>query len=168
MRHALLSIMSLGFITLLLVPGCKKEDDQPPPNTAAYPQQQPYGQQGGYQQPQGGYQQQQPGAYPQQQPGAYPQQQPGAYPQQQPAAYPQQQPGAYPAATTQPTAAPAGGSPQPSAIATACRSDADCIGARCNLQAQKCQFPCGSNTDCQTGWACTLGACAPNLNTQPH
>ena len=153
MRQALLTTMSLGFCTLLLVPGCKKEDDQPPPNTA-YPQQQPYGQAGGYQQqPAGGYQQQQPGAYPQQQPGAYP----------------QQQPGAYPTATAQPTAAaPAGGSPPPSAIATACRSDADCIGARCNLQAQKCQFPCGSNTDCQTGWACTLGACAPNLNTQPH
>jgi hypothetical protein len=144
MRYALFTTMSLGLCTLVLASGCKKEDDQPPPNTAAYPQQQPY-QQGGYQQ---------------QQPGAYPQQQPGAYPQQQPATYPQATP------TAQPTAA--GASPQPNALATACRSDADCIGARCNLQAQKCQFPCGSNNDCQTGWACTLGACAPNLNTQPH
>ena len=162
MRYALFTTMSLGLCALLLASGCKKEDDQPPPNTGAYPQQQGYGQPAGYQQQPGGYQQQQPGAYPQQQPGAYPQQ-PGAYPQQ-PGAYPQQ-----PGATAQPApAATAGGSPPPNALATACRSDADCIGARCNLQAQKCQFPCGSNTDCQTGWACTLGACAPNLNTQPH
>ena len=158
MRYALFTTVSLGICTVLLASGCKKDDDTPPPNTAAYPQQQGYGQQpaGSYQQqPAGGYQQQQPGAYPQQQPGAYPQ-------QQQPGAYPQQQPGAVP------TAAAPTGSPTPNAIATACRSDADCIGARCNLQAQKCQFPCGSNTDCQTGWACTMGACTPNLNTQPH
>lgn len=164
MRNALLTTISLGICTVLLASGCKKEDDTPPPNTGAYPQQQGYGQPAGYQQqPAGGYQQQQqPGAYPQQQPGTYPQQQqPGAYPQQQPAGYPQQQPGA--AATAAPT-----GSPPPNAIATACRSDADCIGARCNLQAQKCQFPCGSNTDCQTGWACTMGACTPTFNTQAH
>ena len=154
MRYALLTTISLGFCTLLLASGCKKDDETPPPNTGANPQQQ-YGQPGYQQQPAGGYQQQQPAAYPQQQhPAAYPQQQPGAYPQQ---------PAGQPTA-----AAPATGSPQPNAIATACRSDADCIGARCNLQAQKCQFPCGSNTDCQTGWACTMGACTPNLNAQPH
>jgi hypothetical protein len=168
MRYALFTTVSLTICTVLLASGCKKEDETPPPNTGAYPQQQGYGQPGGYQQQQpGAYpQQQQPGAYPQQQqPGAYPQQQqPGAYPQQQqPGAYPQQQPGA-----AQPGAAAPGASPPPNAIATACRSDADCIGAKCNLQAQKCQFPCGSNNDCQTGWACTLGACAPNLNTQPR
>jgi hypothetical protein len=51
-------------------------------------------------------------------------------------------------------------------LATPCKSDAECIGAKCNLQAQKCQFPCGSNNDCQTGWACMMGACAPSMNTQ--
>lgn len=163
MRNALLTTISLGFCTVLLASGCK-QDETPPPNTGANPGQQGYGQPPGYQQqPAGGYQQQPAGSYQQQQPGAYPQQQqPGAYPQQQPSAYPQQQPGAAP------TAAAQTGSPAPNAIATACRSDADCIGARCNLQAQKCQFPCGSNTDCQTGWACTMGACTPSLNTQPH
>lgn len=158
MPNALFTTMSLGLCSLLLTPACQKQDDQPPPNTAAYPAQQGYGQPAGYQQQPAGYQQQ-PAGYPQQ-PGSYQQQpQPGAYPQQ-PAAYPQ------PAQTAQPAAAT--GSPAPSPIATACKSDADCIGARCNLQAQKCQFPCGSNTDCQTGWACTLGACMLTGNTQPH
>lgn len=155
MRQALFTIMSLGLSSLLLAPGCSKDPEQPPPNTAANAQ--------GYQQQPGGYQQQ-PGTYQQQQPGAYPQQQqPGAYPQQQqPGAYPQQP------APGQPTAATATASPPPNALATPCKSDAECIGARCNLQAQKCQFPCGSNNDCQTGWTCTLGACTPSLNTQPH
>jgi len=152
MRQALLTILCLSLCTLMLASGCKSDETQPP-NTAANAQ--AYGQPG-YQQQPGGYQQQQPGAYPQQQ-------QPGAYPQQQqPAAYPQQP------APGQATAAPATASPAPNALATPCKSDAECIGARCNLQAQKCQFPCGSNNDCQTGWTCTLGACAPNLNAQPH
>ena len=152
MRYSILTTLSLGILTVSLASGCKKEDETPPPN-AANNYQQP-SQPGYQQQPQGGYQQQQ-GGYQQQ-----PQQQPNTY-QQQPGVTPQ------PAATTQQPAA-AAGTPTPSAIATACRADADCIGARCNLQAQKCQFPCGSNNDCQTGWACTLGACAPNMNTQAH
>jgi len=150
MRQSLITTLGLGIITVVLASGCKKEDETPPPNTAQ-----------NYQQPQGGYQQQPQGGY-QQQPGTY-QQQPGTY-QQQPTTNPQQPAAPQPA----PTAAPAAASPAPSPIATACRSDADCIGARCNLQAQKCQFPCGSNNDCQTGWACTLGGCTPNMNTQPH
>jgi hypothetical protein len=154
MQHTLFTTMSLGLCTLLLASGCQKQDDQPPPNTAAYPPQQGYGQPAGYQQQPAGYQQQ-PGSYQQQQ-------QPGTTPQQQPGAYPQ------PAQTAQPAATAATGSPPPSPIATACKADADCIGARCNLQAQKCQFPCGSNTDCQTGWACTLGACMMTGNIQPH
>jgi len=149
MRQSLITTLGLGIITVVLASGCKKEDETPPPNTAQ-----------NYQQPQGGYQQQPQGGY-QQQPGTY-QQQPGTY-QQQPTTNPQ------PAAPQPaPTAAATAASPAPSPIATACRSDADCIGARCNLQAQKCQFPCGSNNDCQTGWACTLGGCTPNMNTQPH
>jgi hypothetical protein len=150
MRYALLSVTSLSLCAALLASGCKKEDEQPPANTAGYTQPgQP-----GYQQP-GAYQQ--PGTY--QQSGTYQQQPPGAY-QQPPGAYPQQ-----PAATAQPVPAAPAASPQPNAIATACKSDAECIGAKCNLQAQKCQFPCGSNNDCQTGWMCAMGACVPSMNT---
>lgn len=129
-------------VSALMVMGCKKEEEQQP---AAYPQQQAYPQQAGYQQ--------QPAGYPQQQPAAYPQQQPAAYPQQQPAAYPQQQPAAQ--------AAPQAASPQPMALATPCTKDGDCIGAKCNMQVQKCQFPCGSNADCQPNFACQMGACLP-------
>ncbi len=159
MRQALYTITTIGLCSLLLATGCKKEEETQQPNTAA-------NMQGGYQQQPGGYQQQ-PGGY-QQQPGGY-QQQPGGY-QQQPGGYPQQ-----PGQTTQPPPAttPQAGtptaSPAPNALATPCKSDAECIGAKCNLQAQKCQFPCGSNNDCQTGWACMMGACAPSMNTQqPH
>jgi hypothetical protein len=159
MRQALYTITTIGLCSLLLATGCKKEEETQQPNTAA-------NMQGGYQQQPGGYQQQ-PGGY-QQQPGGY-QQQPGGY-QQQPGGY-QQQPAQTtqtPPATTPQTGAPAA-SPAPNALATPCKSDAECIGAKCNLQAQKCQFPCGSNNDCQTGWACMMGACAPSMNTQqPH
>jgi len=153
MRQALYTI-TFSLCSILLATGCKKDDETQPANSAANVQQ------GGYQQQPGAYQQQ-PGAYqqqPAQQQGGYQQQQPGAYQQQPPAAT---QPA--PAAQTAPT----GASPAPNALATPCKSDAECIGARCNLQAQKCQFPCGSNTDCQTGWGCMMGACAPTMNTQP-
>lgn len=160
MRISLVKFTALGLCTLFLAAGCKKEDDQQAPNTAANAQQQPYG----YQQQPGGYQQQpQNGGY-QQQPGGYQQQpQNGGYQQQPQAGGYQQQPAT---PQTAPTAA-AAASPTPNALATPCKSDAECIGARCNLQAQKCQFPCGSNNDCQTGWACMMGACAPSMNTQP-
>jgi hypothetical protein len=87
--------------------------------------------------------------YPQQQ---YPQQQ---YPQQQ---YPQQQqPVAQQPVAQQPAAQPAAAaSPAPSPLATPCSKDADCIGAKCNVAAGKCQFPCGSNNDCQPAWICNL------------
>jgi len=146
MRQALYTI-TFSLCSILLATGCKKDDETQPANSAANMQQ------GGYQQQPGAYQQQ-----PGQQQGGYQQQQPGAYQQQPPAAT---QPA--PAGQT----APASASPAPNALATPCKSDAECIGARCNLQAQKCQFPCGSNTDCQTGWGCMMGACAPTMNTQP-
>lgn len=65
-------------------------------------------------------------------------------------------------------AQPAAASPTPSPLATPCKSDPECIGAKCNLAAGKCQFPCGSNNDCQTGWACALQmgqVCMPAPNT---
>jgi hypothetical protein len=156
MRQALFTIATFGLCSLLLATGCKKEDETQQPNTAA-------NMQGGYQQQPGGYQQQ-PGGY-QQQPGGYQQQPQGGYQQPPPGGYQQPPPNTTP---QQGATAPAGGaaSPPPNALATPCKSDAECIGAKCNLQAQKCQFPCGSNNDCQTGWACMMGACAPSMNTQ--
>ena len=67
------------------------------------------------------------------------------------------QPAAAQPAAAQPAAAAApAASPAPNALATVCKADAECIGAKCNVAAGKCQFPCGSNNDCQAGWACAL------------
>ncbi len=149
MTNAFVRMTVLAALPLLLLAGCKKEEETPPPAMQQNYQQQP------------GYQQQQPGY--QQQPQA--QQQPG-YQQQPQAQQPQMQP-------QQPAAAPtaAAASPTPAAFALACKQDADCVGAKCNLQAQKCQVPCGSNNDCQAGWACMttpLGAaCMPSGATTP-
>jgi hypothetical protein len=91
-------------------------------------------------------------------------QQPGY--QQQPVAA---QPVAAQPVAAQPVAAqPAAASPTPSPLATVCKSDAECIGAKCNVAAGKCQFPCGSNNDCQAGWSCALqmgSVCMPAPNT---
>jgi hypothetical protein len=51
-----------------------------------------------------------------------------------------------------------------------CKTDAECIGAKCNVAAGKCQFPCGSNNDCQSGWACNLQlgqVCMPSGQVAP-
>lgn len=57
--------------------------------------------------------------------------------------------------------------PTPSPQATPCKRDSDCVGVRCNVPAGWCQFPCGSDADCQSGWKCALGpggsACIPVL-----
>jgi hypothetical protein len=135
MRDRLTSFAAIVTLTAIALTGCKKEDETQPANTAGtqqYPQQQ-------YQQ-----QQQQP-VYQQQQ------QQPVYQQQQQPVAT---QPAAAQPAAAQPAAAAT--SPTPSALATVCKTDAECIGAKCNVAAGKCQFPCGSNADCQSGWSCNL------------
>ena len=83
------------------------------------------------------------------------------YPQQtQPA--PQQQ---YPAATPVATA-PAAASPMatPGPLALPCQNDQACGTARCNVQYQKCAFPCvTSEVDCAQGNACNAatGLCLP-------
>ena len=142
----------IASLAIIAATACKKEDETPPPNQAGMVQpgyQQQPGAQPGYAQPgaQPGYAQ--PGA----QPGyAQPAAQPGYA---QPAAQPgYAQPAAQPAPAAAP-AAPAAASPTPSPFAFACKSDAECVGAKCNVAAGKCQFPCGSNTDCQAGWACS-------------
>ena len=137
---ARISLAAFGVVSVVaLVVACKK--DEPPP-VAPAPSAQPYGQPG------------QPG-YPQQpgQPG-YPQQpgQPG-YPQQP-------QPG-------QPGTAPAPGqmaTPGPTALA--CQNDSQCMTHKCNLQYQKCAFPCVSDADCIQGTTCFVAggpaaACLP-------
>ena len=138
-------LLGLAFVA------CKKDDETTPPAQTA--QQYPNGQypQGTQQYPNGQYPQgtQQ---YPN---GQYPQgtQQ---YPQQT-QQYPQQT-----APTT--TAAPAGGQmATPGPLALPCTSDSACGFARCNVQYQKCAFPCASTElDCMPGSACGVGGlCMP-------
>jgi hypothetical protein len=110
--------------------------DEPPP-VAPAPSAQPYGQP---QPGQPGYQQ----GYPAQ-PG-----QPGYQPQ----------PG-------QPGAAPvAGQMATPGPTALACQNDSQCMTHRCNMQYQKCAFPCVSDADCIQGASCFVAggpaaACLP-------
>ena len=107
-----------------------------PPPVAPAPSAQPYGQPG------------QPGYPPQ--PGQPGYEQPGQQ------GYPQQQPGA-----------PAPGqmaTPGPTALA--CQNDSQCMTHRCNMQYQKCAFPCLSDADCIQGATCFVAggpaaACLP-------
>jgi hypothetical protein len=103
-----------------------------------------------------------PPATPQQQ--QYPQQQ---YPQQQ-QQYPQQQPApaaATPtgAATPAPAGTAGGQMATPGPLALPCQADSACGFARCNVQFQKCAFPCQSQIDCAQGNACNTmtGLCLP-------
>jgi hypothetical protein len=142
MRDRLTSLVACLALFAVALPGCKKEDETPAANQPTQQQQQ--------------YQQQQ---Y-QQQPAG---QQPVA---QQPVA---QQPVAQQPVAQQPAAAAA--SPTPSPLATPCSNDAGCIGAKCNVAAGKCQYPCGSNNDCQSGWACNLQlgqVCMPSGQVAPQ
>ena len=50
----------------------------------------------------------------------------------------------------------------PGAMATPCQDDSPCLTHKCNLQYQKCAFPCTpGNDDCQPGNNCIAGACVP-------
>ena len=92
-----------------------------------------------------------------------PQGQPGAYPQGQPGAYPQGQPGAYP--QPQPTGAETMAVPGP--LALPCQNDGACGLHRCNVQYQKCAFPCAGPVDCAAGNQCMMGVCAPKMPGSP-
>jgi hypothetical protein len=124
--------------SILVVVACgKKQDDTPQPTTP----------QPGYGQP--GYGQ--PGTTP---PG-YPQ------PQPQPT-YGTPQP--YPTTTAAPTAtAPAapGQMAVPGPLAFPCQNDSACGLHHCNLQYQKCAFPCATEADCINPNACVAGVCLP-------
>lgn len=54
----------------------------------------------------------------------------------------------------------------PGPTALACQSDANCMFHHCNMQYQKCAFPCLSDTDCIQGAHCmtamgALAFCSP-------
>ncbi len=140
---------------VVIASACRKDDTAPTPTTptaSAYPPQgQGYPPQQGY--PQQGYPQQ---GYPQQ---GYPQGQPTG----QPTGYPQGQPTAQP--TAQPTSSVA---PMGTAGVLPCQNDASCGLARCNMQIQKCVFPCqNAAVDCIQGAQCVMGACVPKLPGSP-
>lgn len=70
-----------------------------------------------------------------------------------------QQPGYQPATAT--SAVP-GQLATPGPTALACSNDGQCMFHHCNMQYQKCAFPCVSDTDCIQGAHCmtALGALA--------
>ena len=119
-----------------LIGACGKKDEPPPQSP------QPYAT----------------GQYPpgqQPPPGQYP---PGQYP-------PPAQTGAYPSAPPPGTAPPAGGTmATPGPLALPCQNDQACGFAKCNLQFQKCAFPCANSAiDCAPGHGCNTmtGFCLP-------
>jgi hypothetical protein len=133
--------LGLAITGSFVVGACGKSEDTPPPATPATQQY-----------PQGQYPQ---GQYPQ---GQYPQQQQQQYPQQQ---YPQQAAPAPTAATPAPAAGGTMATPGP--LALPCQNDAACGFAKCNVQYQKCAFPCAGPVDCAAGNSCNTmtGLCLP-------
>ena len=119
-------------------------------------QQPPYDPNNPYAQPQG----QNPYAQPQPNPYGQPYPQQGQPYPQQPQPYPQQ---------GQPVPGP---QPQPTAVAPAsplalpCQNDLICGTHKCNLQSQRCSFPCAANTDCASGFSC-MGAGGPTAICVP-
>ena len=73
-----------------------------------------------------------------------------------------------PVATVPTAAAPAGTMATPGAFALPCTSDASCGLARCNVQFQKCAFPCAGPVDCAAGATCNVmtGLCLPGAAAQ--
>src|SRR5436190_23473260 len=68
---------------------------------------------------------------------------------------------AAPTPTAPAPAAPATGLSQPSPMAMACTTDANCLTHRCNTAVGKCAWPCVTNNDCNPGNNCMAGACLP-------
>lgn len=125
---------------VLTISACAKDNDTPPAAapTAAYPAT----------------------AYPAQ-PAAYPQPAVTAAQPAPVATIPQ----AAPAATTP---AAAGTMATPNAFALPCQNDQACGFAKCNVQFQKCAFPCQSAVDCAAGASCNTvtGLCLPGAAPQ--
>lgn len=97
------------------------------------------------------------------QPG-YPQPGQPGYPQPGQPGYPQQpgQPG-------QPGQPVPGQMAVPGPTAMACQNDGQCLTHKCNLQYQKCAFPCVTDADCIQGTTCltALGAMAACMPKAP-
>jgi hypothetical protein len=72
-----------------------------------------------------------------------------------------------PVATT-PAAPATGAMATPGPLALPCTSDASCGFARCNVQFQKCAFPCVGAVDCAAGASCNTmtGLCLPGVPAQ--
>jgi hypothetical protein len=75
---------------------------------------------------------------------------------------------AAPAVTPAPAPATTGTMATPNAFALPCQNDQSCGFARCNLQFQKCAFPCASAVDCASGASCNTvtGLCLPGVAPQ--
>ena len=79
-------------------------------------------------------------------------------------AYPQPAVTAAAPAPVAPAAPAAGGAmATPNAFALPCQNDQSCGFAKCNVQFQKCAFPCQSAVDCAAGASCNTvtGLCLP-------
>ncbi len=153
--NKLIPLIAVSTIVVIAA-ACRKDDQAPTPTTptasAGYPQQ--------------GYPQGQPQGYPQGQPQGYPQGQPQGYPQGQPQGQPTGQPMGQP--TGQPMGQPTATAPMGTAGILPCQSDTQCGLARCNVQVQKCVFPCqNAAADCIQGAQCVMGACVPKLPGSP-
>jgi hypothetical protein len=79
-------------------------------------------------------------------------------------------PAAVPATPATPAAAPAaaGTMATPNAFALPCQNDQSCGFARCNVQFQKCAFPCQGPVDCAANATCNTvtGLCLPGAAPQ--
>jgi hypothetical protein len=66
------------------------------------------------------------------------------------------------------TPAVAGTMATPNAFALPCQNDQSCGFARCNVQFQKCAFPCQSAVDCAANASCNAvtGLCLPGVAPQ--
>lgn len=101
------------------------------------------------------------------QPGCVPAAPPGYAPAPAPGYAPTAPPGyaptAPPAYPTAPPAAPTAPMAVPGPFALPCQSDSACLMARCNVQYQKCAFPCQTAADCAAGAGCNTmsGLCLP-------
>jgi len=128
---------------MLLISACAKDNDTPPAAApTAYPPGYPA----------------QPGAT-----AAYPQPAVTAAQPMPAATVPQAAPA--PVATTP---AAAGTMATPNAFALPCQNDQACGFAKCNVQFQKCAFPCQSAVDCAAGASCNTvtGLCLPGAAPQ--
>jgi hypothetical protein len=73
-----------------------------------------------------------------------------------------------PVGAAPPATAPAGVMATPGPLALPCTNDSACGFARCNVQFQKCAFPCAGPVDCAAGAACNTvtGLCLPGAAPQ--